>query len=284
MEALFVDFSSADTDGDGFVSKAEFAAYRQKQTGAAPTADDWKAFYACDRNADGQISRAEFEQFKESTSVSSSGRPRLLLDTMQIDVDGSADSAQTPEPACELGVLDDGGFFDKADSDNDGYVSKSEFVEYCYTQQGSAPTAGDWKMYYSADTNGDGRISRVEFDEYRRTLWAAAAEYDDDGGDDDDGDAGSTASSFSSELLQRTIDDAIELVLSESDAGSPDGASAATRQSHESWPMTPVEQPLTMGSGMGMDIKGTAEDSSGGGNAPKATPKAKAKAKAREIP
>jgi hypothetical protein len=106
MEALFVDFSSADTDGDGFVSKAEFASYRQKQTGAAPTADDWKAFYACDRNADGQISRAEFEQFKESTSVSSSGggggKPRLMLDTMQIGVEAAPD---TPEPACELGFF-----------------------------------------------------------------------------------------------------------------------------------------------------------------------------------
>ena len=39
MQDLFFDFDTADADGDGFVSKSEFAAFRRNQSGEAPTPD-----------------------------------------------------------------------------------------------------------------------------------------------------------------------------------------------------------------------------------------------------
>jgi Ca2+-binding EF-hand superfamily protein len=60
------DFGEVDTDGDGFMSRAEFTAYRQKQTGHPPTAADWEAFDAADVDGDGQISVEEFKRYRDA--------------------------------------------------------------------------------------------------------------------------------------------------------------------------------------------------------------------------
>ena len=60
------DFGQVDTDGDGFMSKSEFAAYRQKQTGQPPTAADWDAFNAADVDGDGQVSIEEFQHYRDA--------------------------------------------------------------------------------------------------------------------------------------------------------------------------------------------------------------------------
>eukprot|EP01043_Picozoa_sp_COSAG02_P023401 COSAG02_NODE_1249_length_13624_cov_4.621600_3_plen_1209_part_00 len=136
--------------------------------------------------------------------------PILAPSTAQEDA-----SPDTPEPACELGLMGDLFVdFDTVDSDGDGFVSKSEFSAYRQKQTGAVPTAADWKNFYRADSNGDGQISRVEFNRFKASLCLREE----------------TAESFSnsedSDLLERTIDDAIELALSEASdyAGSPSSA------------------------------------------------------------
>ena len=55
----------------------------------------------------------------------------LSIDTTECAAD---DAGPVPEPELEMGVLEQG-FFAAADADNDGYVSKSEFVAYCYKRK-----------------------------------------------------------------------------------------------------------------------------------------------------
>ena len=164
-------FAEADADNDGYVSKSEFVAYCYKGKGRSPDADDWKVFYAADANGDGLISREEFEKYVQARWVNESGsRPRLTLDTINVepDTDGAV-----PEPACELGVLEVG-FFDAADTDGDGFVSKAEFGAYRLKQCGQVPSPDDWKAFYAADVNGDGRISRNEFNSFVASQWAGS--------------------------------------------------------------------------------------------------------------
>lgn len=164
-------FSEADADNDGYVSKSEFVAYCYKVKGRSPGADDWKVFYAADANGDGRISREEFEKYVEARWVNKSGsKPQLSLDTINVEAD--ADGA-VPEPACELGVLEVG-FFDAADTDGDGFVSKAEFGAYRLKQCGQVPSPDDWKAFYAADVNGDGRISRSEFNSFVASQWAGS--------------------------------------------------------------------------------------------------------------
>jgi Ca2+-binding EF-hand superfamily protein len=166
-------FAAADADNDGFVSKSEFTAYCYKRKGRSPDTDDWKTFYAADANGDGRISREEFEKYVDARWISESergGKPRLMLDT--INIEPVAD-APVPEPACELGMLEVG-FFDAADTDNDGFVSKAEFAAYRLKQCGQAPSPDDWKAFYAADDNGDGRISRSEFETFVSAQWAGS--------------------------------------------------------------------------------------------------------------
>jgi Ca2+-binding EF-hand superfamily protein len=158
-------FAAADSDNDGYVSKSEFVAYCYKSKGASPDADDWKNFYSADANADGRISREEFDKYVAARW--SAGTPRLTLDTINVEPD---DDAPVPEPACELGMLEVG-FFDAADTDGDGFVSKAEFAAYRLKQCGQAPSPDDWKAFYAADGNGDARISRAEFESFVASQW-----------------------------------------------------------------------------------------------------------------
>ena len=91
----------------------------------------------------------------------------LTIDTASTDVDAAA---ADPEPAMELGVLAEG-FFDEADADHDGFVTKAEFVAHRRKQCGEPPSLEDWKLFYAADANGDGRISKREFDDFCAAQW-----------------------------------------------------------------------------------------------------------------
>ena len=91
----------------------------------------------------------------------------LTIDTASTDVDAAA---ADPEPAMELGVLAEG-FFDEADADHDGFVTKTEFVAHRRKQCGEPPSLEDWKLFYAADANGDGRISKREFDDFCAAQW-----------------------------------------------------------------------------------------------------------------
>ena len=165
-------FAEADSNNDGFVSKSEYVAFCYQRKGASPDADDWKKFYAADANGDGQISRGEFERYVEGSWSGGGGRgggKRLSLDTINVEA-----VEPVPEPAYELGMLEVG-FFDAADTDGDGFVSKAEFSAYRLKQCGAAPSPNDWKAFFAADRNGDGQMSRQEFDSFVASQWAGGS-------------------------------------------------------------------------------------------------------------
>lgn len=98
-------FESADTNGDGVITRAEFLAARAGN------------FAKYDRNGDGFIDKSDF--------------PRRLLAR-----------AQASE---RLDAL-----IDHFDTDHDGRISRSEFVD------------GPTSAFDLADTNGDGQLSKDE--------------------------------------------------------------------------------------------------------------------------
>lgn len=163
-------FAEADSNNDGFVSKSEYVAFCYQRRGMPPSEADWKKFYAADATSDGQISRSEFERYIGAQwSSGGGGKQRLALDTINVEP-----VEPVPEPAYELGMLEVG-FFDAADTDGDGFVSKSEFAAYRVKQCGEAPSPNDWKAFFAADRNGDGQMSRQEFDSFVASQWAGGS-------------------------------------------------------------------------------------------------------------
>ena len=163
-------FESADTDNDGYVSKAEFVNYHYRRNRSPPNDADWRAFYAADTNSDGKVSREEFEEYvavrwKNAKKVA----PIIKMPTPE-----EQESIPVPEPAAEMGALSEG-FFEEADANNDGFVSKAEFVAYHYTRTNKSPGVEEWKAFYDADANHDGQISRAEFDDHIAAQWSSSA-------------------------------------------------------------------------------------------------------------
>ncbi len=167
------------------------------------------------------------------TRTRSKPPPILAPDTVEEDVE-----PDTPEPACELGLMGDlFADFDTVDSDGDGYVSKSEFSAFRQKQTGAAPSADDWKSFYRADSNGDGRISRVEFNRFTASFCRTHET------------VASSSNSETFDILDRAVDDAIELALSESAsdyAGSPSSATSpgatGTCDTASALPVVPLSQ------------------------------------------
>jgi Ca2+-binding EF-hand superfamily protein len=115
-------FGRADTNGDGFVSKDEFAAGRDKM------------FTKLDANSDGSVDQAELDKARAAWHQRKSQQTQ-------------ADSgAQTETPKKER----HGRFMARIDTNSDGKVTTQEFA-----------TAGD-QMFARFDANGDGKLAQDE--------------------------------------------------------------------------------------------------------------------------
>ena len=127
-------FGRADTNGDGFVSKDEFAAGRDAM------------FAKLDANADGAVEQAELDKAREAWHQRKS---------QQADAD-SGTQADQPKKQHR------GRFLARIDTDSDGKVTTQEFA-----------AAGD-RMFAKFDANGDGKLAQDEMPKHRRHKDAPA--------------------------------------------------------------------------------------------------------------
>jgi Ca2+-binding EF-hand superfamily protein len=108
-------FAKMDTDGNGTIDKAEFAAFAQQApqtnstTDGKPSAEEM--FTQMDTDGDGSVSKAEFEAFKPP---------------------------KPPEAQGAQGQGDLSKMFSKIDTDGNGTISKSEFETFLEQMQEQA--------------------------------------------------------------------------------------------------------------------------------------------------
>ena len=99
---------AADANGDGALTKAEFAAYRAQQ------------FQRLDRDGDGYLTDADTQQLKRFASRMPPGmEPGQMIERFDADGDGKvseAEFANGPTPA-----------FDAVDANGDGVATTAEF-------------------------------------------------------------------------------------------------------------------------------------------------------------
>ncbi len=134
-------FERADANGDGFVSKQEFAATRDTM------------FQTIDANKDGILSQDELQKARE-TWRQKMGKAAPDQSQMQPGIQAQA---QNDQPGQQPGK-ERHGFMRRADTNQDGQISTAEFA-----------AAGD-KMFARLDDNGDGKIAKDEVPHHRKRL------------------------------------------------------------------------------------------------------------------
>lgn len=127
-------FGRADTNDDGFVSKEEFAAGRDKM------------FTKLDANSDGAVDQAELDKARAAWHQRKN---------QQAQADANS---QSEEPKKERR----GRFMARIDTDSDGKVTTQEFA-----------AAGD-KMFAKFDANSDGKLAQDEMPKHRKHKDAPA--------------------------------------------------------------------------------------------------------------
>lgn len=142
-------FVAADTDHDGFVTRAEadarFAAFTQEARAQAREGLD-RYFGMIDANHDGTISRAEFDTFHDRprTADGDAGGPAgagAAGDRRVLTLRGGGDAME----GAMIGPL-----FDRIDTDRDGRLSLAESISAAL------------RRFDRADTDHDGRLSNDE--------------------------------------------------------------------------------------------------------------------------
>lgn len=127
-------FGRADTNGDSFVSKEEFAAGRTEM------------FARLDANGDGAVDQAEVDKARDAWHQRRN---------QQAQADADAHSQKPKKDHA-------GRFLAHLDTDSDGKVTTQEFA-----------AAGD-KMFAKFDANGDGKLAQDEMPKHRRHKDAPA--------------------------------------------------------------------------------------------------------------
>ena len=143
-------FAKMDSNGDGYIDKAEFTAFHQQhahKNHAGESADD--IFAKIDTNGDGKISQDELSAFQ---AVMKSKRQATL---------SAATSSQNA-----AGNQSD--WFSKMDTNGDGSVDKAEFTAFGQKLAASRSKATDNsdQLFSQIDTDGDGKLSKSEADTF----------------------------------------------------------------------------------------------------------------------
>lgn len=135
-------FASLDTDGDGTVTEAEFAAARPSDL----SEDMAKNLYASfDADSSGSLTLAEYQAAMGDTSSTSTSSTATTSTTAASSTDSAKIAAM----------------FNSLDTDGDGVVSAAEFAAAKPSDVSSDMAA---KLFKSIDTDGDGSISSSEYE------------------------------------------------------------------------------------------------------------------------
>jgi Ca2+-binding EF-hand superfamily protein len=149
-------FDQLDRDGDGAITRAEFALARDSE------------FTRLDADRDGFISRAEFVDRRLPRSDLPSARVEDLRRTLlarfaALDANGDGRISQAEYTA--NGRL----LFQRLDRDGDGRITRAEFLDP--TGAAAKPTDPGARIFGLLDRNGDGVITRDEMDAARKAAF-----------------------------------------------------------------------------------------------------------------
>jgi Ca2+-binding EF-hand superfamily protein len=139
-------FERSDTNGDGFVTKEEFAAGRDTM------------FAKLDANADGAIDQGEIDKAREAFHHRMN-KPAQSDHSSQGDHSSQTTSGAQPKPEAK----DHRGFMTRIDTNSDGKLSTEEFA------------AADEQMFAKLDDNGDGKLAKDEMPHRRKHQDAPAS-------------------------------------------------------------------------------------------------------------
>lgn len=156
----FETFDAVDTNGDGEISREEYAIYASKRNLPRNLFDD------IDANGDGFINREEWNDFLAGNDPPPP--PELTMATFDdIDVDGSGDITRMEWAVYARKKGYPKNLFDKIDYDGDGTITRQEWNKYVrHKAPANAPAALSLRTFDLIDVNGDGEISKEEWTEY----------------------------------------------------------------------------------------------------------------------
>ncbi|MDG6224716.1 MAG: EF-hand domain-containing protein [Candidatus Thermoplasmatota archaeon] len=262
-EAVKRIFNVADKDGDGQLSRREFA-YAMTLVAKYIRSQNQKENNGPDKDGDGSISLREFNAFIEK-KIDDTDVVKRIFNVADKDGDGQLSRREFAYAMTLVAKYIRSQKEDKdcgPDKDGDGSISLREFNAFIEKKIDDTDVVK--RIFNAADKDGDGQLSRREF-AYAMTLVAKyirSQKEDKDCGPDKDGDGSISLREFNA-FIEKKIDDT-DVVKRIFNAADKDGDGQLSRREF-AYAMTLVAKYIR-GNASG-DRDGMKDDNEGGDNA-----------------